>query len=236
MTPRDTLRGSRMPGRGERLDQLLPQLRLNLSTLRHILEQMHEGVYVVDRDRRIVYWNAAAERLTGYGRGRVVGSRCQENLLRHVTGSGVQLCHVGCPLAATIEDGEPRTADVYIHHADGHREAVTVRVAPLFGDSGQIVGAIETFTLQDHRHTDHDRIRRLERMAFLDPLTGIANRRYGEAALESRLEDLDRRQWPFGLLMLDIDRFKSINDRFGHGMGDRVLQTTARTLSACCGL
>lgn len=71
------------------------------------------------------------------------------------------------------------------------------------------------------------------RLAMTDPLTGIANRRFGLAQLGTIAEKslVDGRG--FALMVLDLDRFKSVNDRFGHAAGDAVLVEVARRLTAC---
>ena len=63
----------------------------------------------------------------------------------------------------------------------------------------------------------------LKRLAMLDPLTGIGNRRAMEHELHIAVETFKRKQLEFGLIMLDLDHFKHVNDRFGHDAGDRVL-------------
>jgi len=66
----------------------------------------------------------------------------------------------------------------------------------------------------------HDR---LQRLAALDPLTGTFNRRFGLARLHEEFERAVRANTPLGVLMLDIDHFKSVNDTYGHLVGDRLL-------------
>ncbi len=112
-----------------------------------LLEGLAEGAYCVDKSRRIVAWNAAAEQMTGYTADEAVGKRCWHNLLRHVDDHGHQLCRGWCPLVATMQDGMPREARVYLHHHDGHRVPVQISARPLRSDDGEIIGAVETFSL-----------------------------------------------------------------------------------------
>lgn len=70
-------------------------------------------------------------------------------------------------------------------------------------------------------------------LSLTDPLTGLANRRHFRAVLAREIEVVVRSGNPALLLMLDIDRFKAINDAHGHLAGDKVLQATARCLAAC---
>ena len=69
----------------------------------------------------------------------------------------------------------------------------------------------------------------LERLAMTDELTGIANRRYFMQRVEDDLRRMQRYPAPASLLMMDIDHFKTVNDRYGHAMGDEVLRAVCRT-------
>jgi diguanylate cyclase (GGDEF)-like protein/PAS domain S-box-containing protein len=197
---------------------------------REIVENMHDGVYFVDRERRITYWNKGAERITGYTAAEVVGSSCADNLLVHVDAQGRELCKGSCPLMAAIEDGATHEAEVYLHHKQGHRLPVWVRTAPLHDTAGRFAGAIEMFTDISSRQVLSQQVEDLRKLALIDPLTGISNRRHFETRLHSRLEELRRSGIGFGLLFMDIDHFKQMNDRYGHEAGDRVLRTVAKTL------
>ena len=92
-----------------------------------IIDNLYDGIYFVDRDRVITYWNKGAERITGYSPAQTIGRSCRDNLLNHVTASGVQLCQNHCPLAAVMEDGREREVEVFLHHAQGHRLPVMIR-------------------------------------------------------------------------------------------------------------
>lgn len=113
---------------------------------KRILDSLHDGLYFVDPQRRITYWNKGAERITGFLAKEVVGKCCRDNILTHVDGDGRPLCLIGCPLSGTFEDGQDREAEVYLHHKDGHRIPVLVRISSLHADDGSLVGGIELFT------------------------------------------------------------------------------------------
>ena len=68
----------------------------------------------------------------------------------------------------------------------------------------------------------------LQRVAALDPLTGVYNRRFGLQRLTEEFGRSIRSGDPLGVLMLDLDHFKAVNDTYGHLVGDRVLQTVVR--------
>jgi diguanylate cyclase (GGDEF)-like protein len=73
--------------------------------------------------------------------------------------------------------------------------------------------------------------RRIERTAATDPLTDLPNRRYASSRLNQEWATFGRYNRPLGILSLDLDQFKQINDNFGHDVGDKVLQHFARVLS-----
>jgi diguanylate cyclase (GGDEF)-like protein/PAS domain S-box-containing protein len=199
---------------------------------RELLDYLADGVYFVDAMRRIVFWNKGAEALSGYSSNEVVGKSCMDNMLMHVDSEGHELCKNGCPLSKTLQDGETREAEIFLHHKNGHRVPIRVRVAAIKGETGQIVGAVEAFSDNSAKLQMVQRLVQMERLALLDSLTGLANRRYIESIVQSRLEELRRNDWPFGVLLIDIDNFKSVNDRHGHDVGDQVLQMTSKNLDA----
>jgi diguanylate cyclase (GGDEF)-like protein len=74
---------------------------------------------------------------------------------------------------------------------------------------------------------------RLHQAAIIDPLTGLFNRRYMVVTLEREIHRAIRDKVPMGILMMDIDHFKQINDLYGHGAGDLVLQAIGTCLQEC---
>lgn len=196
-----------------------------------ILDNLYDGVYFVDKDRKITYWNRAAEQLTGYGRSEVIGKSCADNILTHIDAQGLLLCNDACPLKKTLDDGRTREAEVYLHHKDGHRVPVAIRLTPILDEQGNIIGAVELFNDISQQMSVVARMKELEDLALLDPLTGMGNRRYIEMTLDKRRHELQRYMWPCGMLFIDIDHFKEVNDTYGHETGDKVLRQVAQTLA-----
>jgi len=195
-----------------------------------MLDALKEGAYFVDRERRITYWNKAAERLTGFRSQEVVGHRCSEDILVHVGCQGKNLCREGCPLLATMEDTFPREAEVFFHHRRGHRVPVSVRTTPLEDDEGNVVGGIELFAEITPEENLRERMAELERRSLLDHLTRVPNRSYLDLELAALFTLWKKSGVPFGVLFFDIDHFKRFNDNHGHDIGDMLLETTAKTL------
>jgi len=195
-----------------------------------ILEDIHDGFYIVDRDRAIAWWNNGAVKITGFGADEVVGRKCSENILQHVNGAGKNICEDGCPLLQTMDDCEPREAEIYLHHKNGNRVPVLVRVTPIMDDAGGIIGAAELFSDISSKAHYIEKIDTLRKMAMFDPVTHLPNRKYLEMKLYSFLEELREHGVSVGLLLIELDNFKYINDRYGSTVGDKVLRVISHTL------
>lgn len=195
-----------------------------------LLEEMDEGVYFTDPQRSVTFWNKSAERISGYCKQEVLGKKCSDNILIHVDHHGQALCTGMCPLANTITDGQSRLANVYLHHKDGHRIPVRVRVFPIHNENRQVIGAAELFVDSSEKLDLQMRMEELQKMAMLDRLTEVANRHFSEKYLQARLDEFKRFKWPFGIIFFDIDDFKKLNDQYSHRVGDSALQMVAKSL------
>jgi diguanylate cyclase (GGDEF)-like protein/PAS domain S-box-containing protein len=202
------------------------------SRLELILDTMTDGVYVVDEHREIVYWSAGAERITGYPAGEVVGKHCYDNVLVHADLHGKQLCYSGCPLENCIKTGGRHSInEVFLKRKDGERLAVYVKTAT-FEEDGvtfgvEIFGELESVAGQDLA----TRVQELSETSITDPLSGLFNRRYFDAALQQQYDmfrNLGRR---YGVMHIDVDHFKNINDTLGHATGDDAIRFIASVLS-----
>lgn len=197
---------------------------------KEIIENLYDGVYFVDRDRVITFWNKGAERITGYSAPQTIGRACRDNLLNHVTANGVQLCQDHCPLAAVMEDGKAREAEVFVHHADGHRVPIAIRASALRDQDGNIVGAIESFSNNSSVIEARGKLKELRRAAMIDALTGIGNRKFLEGRLRAVVREFQHNESVAGILFMDVDHFKQFNDTHGHNIGDQVLRMVAKSI------
>lgn len=195
-----------------------------------IIDNLYDGVYFVDRDRVITYWNKGAERITGYSAAQTIGRACRDNLLNHMTANGTQLCLTNCPLAAVMEDGQDREAEVFVHHANGHRLPIMVRASAMRDRNGNIIGAIESFSNNASVIEARSKLRELRRETLVDPLTGIGNRKYLEARLSAAIAEFQHTGFVIGVLFMDVDQFKQFNDAHGHNIGDHVLRMVAKSI------
>ncbi|MFA5794098.1 MAG: sensor domain-containing diguanylate cyclase [Candidatus Brocadiia bacterium] len=205
-------------------------MQLDSNDYKVLLDNLYDGVYFVDRERQIIYWNKGAERITGYTSAEVVGRRCSDNILMHIDDEGHNLCTGQCPLFHSMSECRGHEAEVFLHHKDGYRVPVSVRVSPLRDKSGNVIGAIEIFSDNTRRQDLISEVSELRRLALLDPVTELGNRHYAEIHLNTKLNEMSRYELAFGILFVDIDYFKSVNDTYGHDVGDRILKMTAKTM------
>jgi len=151
--------------------------------------------------------------------------------LGHVDESGCELCRNGCPIAAAAADDLPKEADAYLHHKDGHRVAVTVRATPLKGPDDKVLGVVQVFADRSERSSLLAELETLRKEVLTDAMTGLGNRRYAELCASDALNEQRTGGKGFGVLMLDVDHFKRVNDSYGHASGDRVLRMVGWTLA-----
>ena len=194
-----------------------------------IINNLESGVYFVDLQRRITFWNPAAEAISGYAAEEVMGTACNDNILCHIDEQGRPVCLVGCPLLSTMVDGAPRRAEVFLRHKMGHRIPVRVHVMPIY-DEGKIVGAAEIFAPNSDDVYDDNLVTQLSNLAMQDALTGLPNRRYLRSFIECKLLEYRRFGLGFALLFMDIDHFGCFNNVHGHEAGDAVLRAISDTV------
>lgn len=197
---------------------------------KNLLDSTNDGIYFVDSDRKITFWNRGAERITGFLANDIVGSFCYNNILNHVNDNGDELCKKGCPLYDTIIDGEKRDVTVYLHHKQGHRVPVNIKSIPI-KENGKIIGAAEIFGDVIEKNEMLRNIEELKLLSMYDQLTGLANRRYIDAFLESKMNEFLSLDIPFGVGFMDIDKFKNFNDTYGHDIGDEVLKMVSKVFT-----
>jgi diguanylate cyclase (GGDEF)-like protein len=145
--------------------------------------------------------------------------------------SGKNLCKSTCPLSITMETGIIQKVKVFLHHKKGHRVPVSIKTIPLRNEeTGLINGAVEIFKPYEDMSSVEKRIEELENLAWKDELCQIPNRRFLTHKLEDLVEMFKKFDMDFGILFVDIDHFKRVNDTYSHEVGDRVLKMISNTL------
>ena len=196
---------------------------------RAILDSLQIGVYLLDRNGRIVFWNRGAERITGYQRHEVVGHPCRENILPDCGEKGCGLCGAVCPLALTLHEGKSKEAHVHFRHHAGHRVAMQVWSVPVRDENGVAIGVAESF---HELKSTSDRNRRQGMLAAhgcLDATTGVANTDFTHFHLRENLASFNEYHLPFGIVGIRIDNMEHFKAAYGRVAVDEVLNMTAES-------
>jgi diguanylate cyclase (GGDEF)-like protein/PAS domain S-box-containing protein len=198
--------------------------------LNSLLDQTVEGVLCVTPDKRIVFWNKAAEQLTGYERSETIGRSCARDLPLHLDQNGVNICRDRCPMDQVLREGTTRTLNLYLQHREGYRVPIELRIMPVLKASGEVLGAVEFFSATTPRLTLPMAVGELERINLLDKDSGIPNRKYLEMQLSVRLDEFLKFEMPFALLYIDVDNYNKILEKYGRFNAGKLLRMIARTL------
>jgi len=136
--------------------QFLDDLKNPQSELVRTLNSLYDGVYVVNPQRVILFWNKAAELMTGYRPDEVTGKSCKDDILNHIDENGVLICRSACPILKAIACKGTSVAKVYPKTKAGKRFPVETHVSTVMDENGVVVAAIEVF--RDVTHQEEYRI------------------------------------------------------------------------------
>jgi diguanylate cyclase (GGDEF)-like protein/PAS domain S-box-containing protein len=184
-----------------------------------LLNSAGEGIYGVDLEGKCTFINPAAIAALGFSRQEVVG-RNQHELFHHHRTDGAHYLEADCPVFATLRDGIRRQVEDSFVRKSGEVFPVQMTVTPIH-EGGHLVGVEVVFQDIARRKAMEAELLRL---ATTDALTGVANRRRFLEYTESELARVKRFSETSFLLMLDLDNFKSVNDIWGHSVGDAALR------------
>jgi diguanylate cyclase (GGDEF)-like protein/PAS domain S-box-containing protein len=206
----------------QRTSQLIAQKHFNDL----ILNTAGEGIIGVDADGRMTFVNDMAARLTGYAPQALIGLSMHAKL-HHARRNGSRIPDKDCTILATLRDGQVHHAsDETFWHQDGSCFPVEFVSTPIHHGEA-IVGAVVTFNDVSERLAAEAMI---DQMAYYDSLTGLPNRLLFQDRLNQALAHARRHGRQTAVMMMDLDRFKIINDTLGHPVGDQVLKTIAERL------
>ncbi len=211
------------------------------------MNTLAEGVLILDQNERIAMANAAFSELVGMTPKELQGKKVSDlPFFREDDDIEKSL-----PWKRAVQNGETQTGVVLGLKSDqAIPKRVSINSAPIVGDDGAQRGAMATFDNLTNLERKHAQLRKvlvrlrvsrkvvrrqnheLKALATRDPLTGCFNRRTLFSEFEKLWEVSARYKSPLSCVMVDVDHFKSFNDRFGHQVGDAVLKKVAETLRA----
>ena len=195
-----------------------------------ILQTAATAIFIVSPERKIALVNDEFCKITGYKREEVLGRDC--NII------GVNCSHEKCFLFDPCCKESVIQSHFEMIIKDGRKLTILKKANLLRDNAGLVVGGIESFVditelVRARREAEKAR-KQAEHLASTDYLTGLLNRRVFEERLAVEYERAKRSEIALSVIIADIDYFKDINDKYGHQVGDTVLQIFATTLSQCC--
>jgi len=199
----------------------------NLELYRLVLDDLPIGVYLVDQERRVRFWNRGAEHLTGHLAHEVMGRDGTASMLDPCDRRGKTLSGNYSPVTATLTNGHAQQFVAYFRHKNGHRVAVRVRTKAIFEQKEAVRGAMVVF--------EEGFIFREDSLGppmygCLDSATAIPSHRLTRAVLSECIAGMERSRQGFGLLrirVLGLDEFRA---KHGIQSAFPLLRTTAHTL------
>jgi diguanylate cyclase (GGDEF)-like protein/PAS domain S-box-containing protein len=194
------------------------------SQLRAVLDTSSDAIALYDQHLRYQYVNAAAERMLGAASSELIGRTDREfgreEALLAVWEAG---------LNSVLATGEGCSVDLSVGSGADWRGFQSHMAARREGDHGPPIGVVASTREVTELKRAQDK---LAHLALHDPVTGLANRVLLMDRLTRALIRMSRHSGQIALLFIDLDHFKSVNDVYGHGTGDRLLTEVGRRLTA----
>jgi len=192
------------------------------------LESIGDAVLSIDMNGRVSYMNVVAETLTGYGRDEAIGSPLSD-IFKVMDATTHKPTDDPAQRAIQSDSIVALQANALLVAKDGTEVAIEDSAAPIHNRDGVVVGAVIVF--HDVRFS-RETTARMEHLAQHDALTGLHNRNAFFERFEQSLAVARRHDNQMGLLFIDLDDFKAINDLLGHDAGDTILATVGEKLKA----
>lgn len=205
--------------RTEELKKISHELEIANREMRDFMRLSDEYILstTTDLSGHIIRVSQAFANASGYRKEEIIGRN--HNILRHPD----MPSELFKTIWQTISKGTLWQGEIKNLRKDGRSFWVKSSIFPIFNEQGQI----KEFTSIQQDISDRKKV---EALSFKDHLTQVANRHQIETVFESEIERSERYGRQFSVVLLDIDHFKSINDRYGHNVGDKVLQEIAALL------
>jgi diguanylate cyclase (GGDEF)-like protein len=199
-----------------------------------LLDTMYDAVVFIDAASRIALWNRGAERLTGITGASIRGQLWHPLLLGLSDEKGSPVNETECPAYTAIRCGVQSLRRLTILGRRQQPVAVDAHAIPVIDQKGVTHGAVLLFHDASSETSLEQRCQSLHEKATKDPLTQVANRAEFDRVHAMFVAAHQQQQVPCSLLMCDLDRFKLVNDTYGHQAGDDVIKSLASLLKSSC--
>lgn len=200
--------------------------------LRSILDNLQVGLYVSDREHRIVFWNDGAERITGYMRHSVIGHLCSRTEQAGPEKKVCPFCGSDSP-EETLRDGTVVDSQIYLQHKAGYMIPVHARAVPIRDAQRSVAGVLRIF--EERQTVAATSQKNLATHGCLDTLSGVPNHRFTEFHLRESLLSFAQYHLPFGILCIAIDGIARVQETYGREATYAMLHMAAQTASHVLG-
>jgi len=198
----------------------------NPKLFRHLVENLPAGIYIVDQERRIRFWNHGAERLTGHLSHEVVG-HVLEDAVRICDRRGNALRGESCPVTRTLSQRQLQQCNAFHLHKNGHRTAMRIRTQPILEYDETVVCAVVLF---EEAFVQREEASGPPMYGCLDANTGIPSRRLTQAVLNECMTGMEESHTGFGLLRIRLLGLQEFSAQHGPQSIAPFLRTAALTM------
>lgn len=205
------------------LDQMVELYMESEKNFRVIAENANDVIILINHRKEYLFISPSLEDIFGYSPDEYKVKEPFHNIHPE------DLKKLYETLSISIKNGAVCKIRIRVSHKDGHWIWSELNGTPVFDENDNyrhMVMIVRDISMQKDYET------KLEFYAYHDPLTGLPNRRYFQEALEKALSDYHSKGNNFAVLLLDIDKFKGINDKWGHETGDAVIREFGNRLKA----
>lgn len=204
------------------LQQRLKSAEARLRLASQVMDSTNEGIYVTDAGHCIIEVNPAFERITGRNRDQIIGQRPDVLLPGHAEDAVIT-----ATIIEVLESQGQWQGELQFRRSSGEVFTAWLNIARITEDANDTLRYVTLFSDISSVKASAER---LDYLAHHDPLTDLPNRLLFNARLNHSIERAQRRRRGLGLLFLDLDHFKEVNDRLGHAAGDDLLRIVAREM------
>lgn len=214
----------RLVGERRALHNQMLRLKDNEAFLFNLIQSIPDLIWLKDPDGVFLACNPSFERCFGVTQDRILGKTDYDFFSREAADAFRLHDRIATDASAPVVNEEWITFAI-----GGQRMLVETTKVAMRGKKGELIGVLGIARdITERKRLEAE----LLEMATTDFLTGLSNRRHFIARMEEELARLNRNEQPVAVLMLDIDHFKKINDRYGHASGDAVLRQFADLIRA----